>query len=295
MVFVRHQPTGTSFGRFLTALHLSNYRVLLALGLAVLAACSSGASLGDAGAEASGAEQELLAVVDDVREVNRMFETAADLKVGDCMREHGLEYSPIIVPDADGNLPEEIVVESRSHPNEIYYDSLSETQRFAFGETLLGPEDQNTTITLENGNSVTILTGGCLGDARARTGAPDDFFRIGEFLLEFEGYPFEVSDIVEGSSDFSTLQSEFDRCMDRSGFEASISVFGYSNEEIDGAAQSAFDVCSSELDVGRSLENLRDAAAAEVLADIEPSLEAWHNESSPMRERLLEELTRPSI
>ena len=83
--------------------------------------------------------------------------------------------------------------------------------------------------------------------------------------------------------------------MEETGFEASIGVFGYSEQEIDGAAQSAFDTCSSELDVDRSLGDLRDAAAAEVLADIEPALETWQNESGPMQERLLEELTRPSI
>ena len=39
----------------------------------------------------------------------------------------------------------------------------------------------------------------------------------------------------------------------------------------------------------------RQDPAAKVLADIEPSLETWQNESGPMRERLLEELTRPSV
>jgi hypothetical protein len=269
--------------------------------LVVVLSCSSEPlpSLSQSGDLASGRYRQLLAAVDGVREMDRMYNYAAELRIPKCMRAEGFEYWEASIPST--GLPDAVAIDDvqdddnplvdAARRNAEYVNNLTEEERYAYGEALFGAESLAVGIETERGGEIQALSGGCLGMARGDVVDFETFLEIQAFLYDFEDLTFEVADLVEGSIEYNSLSSLLTECVRSNGFETdALDPQGHDDSELDAEAATAAENCRQTLDLDEQIDSLYDLAGDKVLLENEALLLSWHEIEPMLRDTLRSEL-----
>jgi hypothetical protein len=283
-------------------------------------------------------EETLQATVDEIRSMARMYEVAAEQRVGTCMRSAGFEYyEPPPIPasglppqrlvdpidpsssdraDTPGVLPttKEVAraqaqIEDSVPPEALprsgggdfyayvdettaYLQGLSESDRMAYGQALLGPESEVLRFELPSGEAIEFLSGGCLGHARADVSSADAYLKLQAYLYQSEGWLFALSDRVEGTQEYVDYAHEFDLCLRSVGFqlEDPQPEGWYVAGLTDPSAAATANGCLVQSNLPELVEILRDLAAQEILTSNESILLGWAEDKGPIVEHLRDAL-----
>ncbi len=267
--------------------------VLVALVLLVGATSCAGGSPGDAAdrrvirsgdPSVRGSEAELQTIVGQAREVANLYENAASVAAGPCMRAAGFEYwepalrgdgGPVVVdpehPEANEDDPQA--------RNAAYVAALSREEQVAYNRALLGDESDGDPIEIEDASgevAIEFLSGGCLGEARAAVMPDGTFAEVQTYLYRLEALPQDVTSRVRDSPEYHDLSAALLACLRKDGVDAADvgadpATFGDLDDDQAEAARS----CSERLDAAGPLGSLRDAAAAVVLEDNASLVGEW--------------------
>ena len=281
--------------------------LLVTLALAAgVTGCAGGSSDGapdrqirSGDASVQGREADLQAIVGQAREVANLYENAASVAAGPCMRQAGFEYWEPAVSGDGAPTPVDPEHPDAANPdpqarNAEYITSLSESEQVEYNRALLGDDSDGDAIEIKDSEgevAVEFMSGGCLGKARSAVMPDGTFAKVQTYLYRLETLPQDVTSRVRESQEYLDLAASLLACMRDRGVDvadvgAEPSTFGDLEKDQSEVAQQCYD----DLGVATPLRSLRDAAAAIVLDDNASLVRDWRGAYDDLVEPLRDQL-----